>query len=119
MQSNSTGVIYFYNIGTSSVGTVDTNIPKNQSFSFFFKFNTYYLLQSYGLIELSFAANLNKVSFVSVVSPLPYNTYYLVFGTNIDVVYIPRTPYVYKVGKCLNQSIYDGTSTCVEYTCQC
>lgn len=50
MQSNSTGAMYLYNVGTSSLGTVKTNIPTYQTFTFFFKFNVYYLLQSYGLI---------------------------------------------------------------------
>lgn len=118
MQSNSTGTIYFYDVASQKMGIVDNLIPKNEIFSFFYKFSTYYLLQSYGLVQVSYSSSLNKISFVRVVSSLPYNTYYIGFGTTIDALYIPNFPYIYKAGKCFNQTIFDGTSSCTSYLCK-
>ena len=88
------------------------------SFSFFYKFNSFYLLQSLGLIRISFTSFTNSIAFLSLVSALPYNTYNLVFGSTIDIVYIPGTPYIYKAGLCMNQSLYNGVNSCNSYTCQ-
>ena len=58
------------------------------------------------------------ILFVSVVSSLPKNSYYLGFGTTIDALYIPNFPYIYKAGKCFNQTIFNGKSSCNSYVCK-
>lgn len=75
------------------------------------------MLQSYGLVKVSFTSVNNSINFVSIQSSLPYNTYVLRFGDKFDVLYVPNTPYIYKVGKCLNHTLLDSTGQCVEYTC--
>ena len=112
MQSNSTGTMYLYSITALSMGIVDAAIPKNEAFSFFNKFNSFYILQSYGLLSVTYSSGINTLSFVNVVSTLPYNTYRLVFGKNLDILYVPNTPFIYKAGKCMNQTSLDVNDTC-------
>ena len=115
MQSNSTGQTYIFNTNSNSLGTV-SGIPLNQTFNFFYINSTYYILQSTGLVKLTYNSISNSMGMSFVTSQLPYNTYALNFGSAFDPFYIPGMPYLYKASSCSGNSQMVG-SVCVNYSC--
>lgn len=115
MQSNSSGATAIYNFNTSQVGTT-SNIPTNQTYSFFYVYGAYYMLQSTGIYTLSYNSAGNILSYLSKVTSLPENFYSFLWGSYIDAFYVHGQPYVYKAGICQGQSFMNGTS-CVNYSC--
>lgn len=118
MQSNSTGQTYIYETNFNKLGTVH-NIPLEQTFRFLYIQNSFFLLQSKGLIKLDYDNSTLNLSLNSMVQILPYNTYKLLFNyyfPNNNVFYIPNLPYIYKAGECLGQSKLVNMS-CIEYNC--
>lgn len=93
----------------------DINIMNNQILNFFYVFNTYYLLFTKGLITLTIDDFSGLFLSSTLVSSLPSDAYQLVFGTSLDILFVPSTPYIYKA-KCLNQTSF-STGTCVSYNC--
>jgi hypothetical protein len=115
MQANATGISNIYDTSSQSMGTT-INIPLNQTFNFFFIYNSFYILQSTGLCLLTYSSDTRTLSLSRVVVTLPYNTYGLNFGSIVNPFYTPNLPYLYKAGPCTGNSIYSGGS-CINYTC--
>lgn len=100
MQYSSLIFLFFVEIATI-VQREDPYIQKSQILDFFYFINTYYILYTNGLLELSIdAANCVLIS-TTLVSKLPTNSYQLAFGTNIDILLVPGTSNIYKA-KCPN-----------------
>lgn len=93
----------------------DPNILQNDILEFFYIFNTYYILYTRGLIKATIDEINGIFLYTTLVNTLPINPYQLTFGVNLDTLFIPGTPYLYKA-KCLNQTAYSA-GTCTNYYC--
>lgn len=116
MQSNSTGDTFIYNINSNSMASV-SGLPLAQTFNFFFIFNAFYILQSTGLVRLSFNSSTNAMTLNTLVTQLPYNTYRLNFETSMDPFFIPGRPYLYKGGICVDSNSKEEENSCISYNC--
>lgn len=77
--------------------------------------NQYFVLYSRGLVEFSIFSGQYQAS--ALVSSLPNNTYSGLAGPQINILYLPNSPFLYK-GDCEGQmSLIPGTTTCINYTC--
>lgn len=115
MQSNTTGITSIYDTSQRMMGST-ANIPLNETFSFFYIYNTYYVLQSTGLCRLTYDSSARTLSLSIVVTSLPYNTYGINFGSIINPFYTPNLPFLYRAGPCSGNSLYSGGS-CNSYSC--
>lgn len=115
MQMKSTSTLRSYGKLINFLDYFDFNILNNGILDFFYVFDTYYVLFTKGLVALTID-ELSGIFLLSTsINTLPINAYELTFGANIDLLFVPGTPYIYKA-KCLNQTAFSA-GTCVSYNC--
>lgn len=115
MQMQSTYMLRLYGQIVSYNDYFDPYILHNDILDFFYIFNTYYILFTKGLVKVTIDEVNSNILFTNLVNTLPVNFYQLTFGVNLDTLFVPGTPYLYKA-KCPNQASYSN-GTCVRYNC--
>jgi hypothetical protein len=116
MQVQGGGLLLNCNSTTGTAPYSDPNIMANPILQFYYNNSAYYILYSSGLVSVTL--NASSAQFIGSVAmvALPNNTYRLVFGTVLNVVYIQLTPYIYKAD-CPIQTYASGLGSCTSYAC--
>jgi hypothetical protein len=117
MQTETGGLLLHYNLATGSIQYNDPYVTSYPVQQFLYLSGAYYILYSTGLISISFNTNTAQFIGSSLMLTLPKNTYGFNYGTVLNVLYIPLTPYIYKTS-CPDHNYDNGAGTCISYNCQ-